>query len=187
MLEITQNIPAFAGMRYNELAKVERQFPDVGSEDLYYGGTAYKNTGGMGVQAPSAADEGTVPAVGAVQLPDAVSAASDDLVVVPTTRLYNRERVFETSAEPEARDLMRERIPQPYVDINAADAQRMNIQNGDLVQVTVGGSGVRARARVNGAAPEGTVLLPRNLAETAAPLTIGVGQISKISELVVEG
>src|SRR5690606_21486928 len=28
MLEITQSIPAFAGMRYNELARVEPQFPE---------------------------------------------------------------------------------------------------------------------------------------------------------------
>ncbi len=44
--------------RYPELAKVERQFPDVGGTNLYYGGTAYQNKGGLGVQIPTAADKG---------------------------------------------------------------------------------------------------------------------------------
>jgi NADH-quinone oxidoreductase subunit G len=183
MLEITQSIPAFAGMRYNELARVERQFPDVGSTDMYYGGTAYKNTGGMGVQAPSGADEGAVPAASAVQLPQAPAAKKGNLVVVPTTRLYNHERSF----EPSIKEVLQRRVAAPFVQISAADARKMNIQDGDLVQVTVGGAVARARAHVNGAAPEGTVLLPRHLTETATPLTIAVGQVSKISELVVEG
>lgn len=183
MLEISQSVPAFSGMRYNELAKVERQFPDVGSKDLYYGGTAYKNSGGLGVQTETAADAGQAPAVGVVQLPAAPAVGKDGVVVVPTTRLYNHERTF----EPSVKEILQLRTAAPYVEINAADAQKLNIQDGDLVQVTVGSTAVRARAHVNGAAPEGTVLLPRHLAETAAPLTIGAGQVSKVREMVVEG
>ncbi|MFN8563679.1 MAG: hypothetical protein U0703_19155 [Anaerolineae bacterium] len=59
MLEISQNVVAFAETRYAELAKVPPQFPDVGGQDLYYGGTAYKNTGGIGVQIATEADGGT--------------------------------------------------------------------------------------------------------------------------------
>jgi len=36
-----------AQMGYSNLAKVEAQFPDVGGGDLYYGGTAYENKGGL--------------------------------------------------------------------------------------------------------------------------------------------
>jgi NADH-quinone oxidoreductase subunit G len=183
MLEITQLVPAFAGMRYNELAKVERQFPDVGGEDLYYGGTAYSNTGGLGVQAPTAADAGETVKAGKVSFPEAPAAKRGGVLVVPTVRLYNHERVFEPSAEA----VMRQRVAESYVDINAADAKKMKITNGDMVQVKVGSAEVRARARVNGKAPEGTVLLPRHLAETPAPLTIAAGQVSKVSEMVVEG
>jgi NADH-quinone oxidoreductase subunit G len=183
MLEITQLVPAFAGMRYNELAKVERQFPDVGGEDLYYGGTAYSNTGGLGVQAPTAADAGDKVKVGKVKLPEAPAAKRGSILVVPTVRLYNHERVFEPSSEA----LMRPRVAESYVDINAADAKKLKVKDGDMVQVTAGNTEVRVRARVNGAAPEGAVLLPRHLAETASPLTITAGQVSKVSELVVEG
>ena len=183
MLEITQSVPAFSGMRYNELAKVERQFPDVGSDDLYYGGTAYKNTGGLGVQAATAADNGEAVAADAVTLPQVVKADADSLVVVPTTRLYNRERVF----QPSEIEVMSERVPQPYVVLNAADAEQIAVQDGDLVEVQVGGAVVRARARVDGGAPQGSVVLPRHLTETAAPLAIAAGQVSKVPEMVIEG
>jgi NADH-quinone oxidoreductase subunit G len=176
MLEITQNVPAFAGMRYNELAKVERQFPDVGGEDLYYGGTAYQNTGGLGVQAPTAADAGEKVKVGKVTLPETPTVKRGGTLVVPTVRLYNRERVFEPSIEA----LMRPRVAEAYVEISAADAKKKKINHGDLVQVKIGDVEIKVRARVNGAAPEGTVLLPRHLADTPTPLTITVGQVSKL-------
>lgn len=183
MLEITQLVPAFAGMRYNELAKVERQFPDVGGDDLYYGGTAYKNTGGLGVQAPTAADAGEKVTVSKPKAADVPAAKKGGILVVPITRLYNHERVFEPSIE----EVMRQRVAEPYVQINAADAKKLKVNDGDMVQVKVGDVEVRVRAHVNGTAPEGVVLLPRHLADSATPMTIEAGQVSKVSELVVEG
>jgi NADH-quinone oxidoreductase subunit G len=91
MLEITQNVPEFDGMRYKELAKVERQFPDVGGQDLYYGGTAYQNKGGLGLQIATAADNGEKFKAGKVEAPAATKTAKGQLLIVPTTRLYNRQ------------------------------------------------------------------------------------------------
>lgn len=172
MNDIVANVPAFAGMRYNELGKTPKQFPDVGGADQYYGGTSYKNTGGIGVQAATTADTGEVMTAGAVTLPQAVTG---DIVVVPTTRLYNRERTF----LPSVAELMGPRTDSAFVEVNAADAAVLHIADGELVTVTVDGSAVTARAHVNGAAPQGTVLVPRHLSETAAPLTVAVGTIRK--------
>ena len=58
MNEIARNVNHYAGITYQALAKVEKQFPDVGGMDLYYGGNAFENTTGLGVQYPSAADRG---------------------------------------------------------------------------------------------------------------------------------
>lgn len=176
MLEITQQVPVFAGMRYNEISKVERQFPEVGGSDLYYGGTSYKNTGGLGVQAATSADDGEAANTGEIALPQPAQNGQGGLTVVPTTRLYNRERVF----EPSEQALMRPRIAAPYVEINAADAAKMAINNGDMVQVRVNEIAVQVRAHVNGAAPEGSVLLPRHLSEQPVPLTIAAGDVSKV-------
>lgn len=179
MLEATQNIPAFAGTRYTELSKVTPQFPEVGGTDMYYGGTSYKNTGGVGVQIASAADEGTALASGGEALTSgetqSPAVAEGSLLIVPTASLYDRARTF----QPSEQALMGARTPMPYVEINAADAAKMDIQDGDMVRVQAGASSLMVRAHVNGMAPVGAVLLPRHLSEHAVPLVATAGTVSK--------
>jgi NADH-quinone oxidoreductase subunit G len=175
MKEITQNVPAFAGASYAEISKVERQFPDVGGTNLYYGGTAYQNKGGLGVQIPSAADQGETVTTNTASESGALKASKGKLLIVPTTRLYNRERTFLPS------ELMHPRVPDPYVEINSADAKKLGINNGDVVQVSAeNGISVQVRAHVNGGAPQGAVILPRHLSETVTPLTITSGEVTKV-------
>ncbi|MEP6988167.1 MAG: molybdopterin dinucleotide binding domain-containing protein, partial [Chloroflexota bacterium] len=96
------------------------------------------------------------------------------VVVVPVTRLYNRERMFRPS------ELMHPRVPDSFVEINSADAKTMGINNGDTVSITIGETlPVVARAHVNGGAPKGTVVLPRHLGDNPAPLSITVGSVTK--------
>jgi NADH-quinone oxidoreductase subunit G len=173
MQEIVNAFTAFTGTTYPEISKVEPQFPDVGGENLYYGGTAYQNKGGLGVQIESAADKGEALNISSTTA-EAVKAAKGKLLVVPTTKLYNRERAFLPS------QLMHPRIPEPFVEINSADAKKLGVQNGDMVQVSVEGVTVTARAHVNGGAPQGAVVLPRHLSETVTPQTIAAGEVTKL-------
>ncbi len=174
MLDITRNVSEFEGMRYRELSKVEeRQFPDIGGQDLYYGGTAYANKGGLGIQIPAQADDGKVKA-GKVELPDAPKTAKGELVIVPVTRLYNRSSTFKPST------LVHPRVLMPYVELNEADADKMGVAQGDVVEVVAGRSSLRVKAYVNGGVPEGFAVLPRHLTDDAAPLTLTVGQINKV-------
>ncbi|MEZ4668855.1 MAG: NADH-quinone oxidoreductase subunit NuoG [Anaerolineae bacterium] len=174
MADIVKNVPAFAGCTYSELAKVERQYPVVGGSDLYYGGTAYQNKGGIGVQIPSAADNGekvepSARGGGMAELP------KGQFMVVPVTRLYNRERVFRSA------ELVHPRVPDPFVEINSADAKTLGISNGDMVTISLGGEAkaLTARAHVNGGAPKGTVVVPRHLSDIPAPLSITAGEVVK--------
>ena len=48
----------FARLSYARLAEVQEQWPIVGRGDLYYGGTTYENTQGLGVQLLNAAQRG---------------------------------------------------------------------------------------------------------------------------------
>ncbi len=174
MLEISKSVAAFAGCTYTELGKVERQFPDVGGENLYYGGTAYQNKGGIGVQIPSAADRGEAVQPQAYGGGGAEIETDGKLLVVPVTRLYNRERAFRSA------ELVHPRVPDAFVEINSADAQQMGIQNGDTVHIRIADAQpIAARAHVNGGAPKGTVVLPRHLSEQPAPLTITAGEVVK--------
>ncbi|MCB9450724.1 MAG: NADH-quinone oxidoreductase subunit NuoG [Anaerolineaceae bacterium] len=173
MNDIAKNVPAFAGMSYKALAHVEPQFPEVGGDNVYYGGTAYRNKGGLGVQIPAAADNGGAVEAGKADAPKALKVSGGQLLVVPAARLYNRERVFRSS------ELVHPRVPDAYVEINAADAQKLGIENGDMVNVNADGTALKVRAHVNGAAPQGAVILPRHLSNTPVPLAITVGEISK--------
>ena len=175
MNELSENVADFASARFPDLAKVERQFPDVGGENLYYGGTAYQNRGGLGVQIPTTADKGESVALGDSAKAAAPKAAKGALLVVPTTQLYNRERAFTSS------ELMHVRIPAPYVEINSADAKNLNIGNGDMVQVTIdNGPTIQVMAHVNGGAPKGSIVLPRHLTEEVVPMTISTGSVAKV-------
>jgi NADH-quinone oxidoreductase subunit G len=53
MDEIAAGVPAYAGLNYAALAQTREEWPPVGSNDLYFGGTAYDNRGGVGAQARS--------------------------------------------------------------------------------------------------------------------------------------
>lgn len=180
MLEISQKVGAFTGMRYKDLAKVERQFPDVGGDDLYYGGTAYSNQGGLGIQIASIADSESVK-VGDVKLPTEIKAAKDEVVVIPTTRLYNRQVNFRPSL------LVEPRILAPYVVINHEDAKKKKIAQGDVVEVTVGNVSVRVRASISEEIAKGSVALPRHMTPTVTPMLITTGSINKVAEAVASG
>ena len=53
MEEIAAQVMAYAGLTYTALAVTKEEWPPVGSNDLYFGGTAYDNRGGVGAQAKS--------------------------------------------------------------------------------------------------------------------------------------
>jgi anaerobic selenocysteine-containing dehydrogenase len=71
---------------------------------------------------------------------------------------------------------MHPRLPLPYVELNAEDAARLGVQNGD--EVVISGEGLEARvtARVDGRAPAGVALLPESLG-VAVP-TAGTARVS---------
>ena len=157
MQEIAKVIPAYGGVTYQELAKVEKQWPDVGGSDLYYGGTSYENRQGLGVQLKSGAERGETLATDRIEPPPA--SEGEGLMVVPITRLYDRSETFVRS------EIMQPRVPGPFVELNAADAIRLGIGHGDRVSVALPGGEATLVARIaqDGAAPEGVALMPRNL------------------------
>jgi NADH-quinone oxidoreductase subunit G len=54
MNDIAAKVPAYAGLDYTKLAETKEEWPPVGtSSDLYFGGTAYDNRGGVGAQTKS--------------------------------------------------------------------------------------------------------------------------------------
>ncbi|MCS7060432.1 MAG: molybdopterin-dependent oxidoreductase, partial [Anaerolineae bacterium] len=55
--ELTRSVPGYAGLSYSALSQTVEQWPPMGRADLYYGGTVYDNTGGLGIRYPSAVEQ----------------------------------------------------------------------------------------------------------------------------------
>lgn len=180
MAEITKQVPAYVLMSYKNLAHVERQFPDVGGRDQYYGGTAYQNKGGLGVQWSVEAENADA------QLTEtkvkAEKAKHKGLLVVPTTLLFDQGTLFRHS------ELMHHRIPQPHVLISEEDAAKEGIMAGMLLKVTILGVVHEVQAVVSNQVPAGAILFPRRLSELAGPLApTPVESIEKVPQAVIEG
>ncbi len=175
MQDITQNVPRYATMSYANLAWTEAQFPDVGGANLYYGGTAYENKGGLGVQWPVEAEQGKVSAVEASPVPKARKLKKDELLIVPIAALYDRRPAFRASEQ-----LMHEHIPQPYVVLNTEDANKLGIAQGDIVTVAYGAQGAEVSAWLDPTAPVGVALLPRSLSPRPTPAVPVAGTVRKV-------
>lgn len=174
MRDITQHVLRYADMTYPNLAKVTVQYPLIGGEDVYYGGTAYANHGGLGVQWPANAEKEKYDLH--VRPVDTTAPEIDGLMVVPVRLLYNREVLFAPSV------VMHQRIPAPYAEMNSEDAQQLAITDGERIIVSSGDLSVQVVARISDTAPAGTVLLPRRLSESPTPLVPAACVVQKVEE-----
>jgi NADH-quinone oxidoreductase subunit G len=175
MREISRFWDGPVEITYAALAKVERQFPDIDSADMYYGGTVHVNTGGLGIQLPCRAESEKLRAgkVASAELP---TPGKDEVLLVPATRLYDRSLAFRPTL------LVRPRVMAPYAQISAADAKRLRVADGDVIALTYVGGEVRVRAVIDGDLTAGVVVVPRYLTDTPVPLEPSTGQIRKVAE-----
>ncbi len=178
MQDITKTVPLYAAMTYPALAKVEKQFPDVGGSDLYYGGTAYDNDGGLGIQYASAAESGAV-TTGKAEAHKLPARKKGEMLVVPVRELYDRQPEFAASTA-----LMHSHIAEPFAILNTADADKIGVVNGDRITVNFGAGTVDVLARVDAAAPAGAVLLARHLSNHPTPAIPIAGTVQKVVEAV---
>ncbi len=156
MDQIARQVPAYAGVSYTKLAEIKDQWPIVGRGDLFYGGTSYENSQGLGFQLASAVEKGETFSLAWIQPPD-VQAPPDGLLAVPFTRLYDRGQTLLPS------NLLHQRIPDPFVVLSKADAGPLGAGEGAMLQVSLNGSAVMAAARLDEDLPAGVVLVPRSM------------------------
>ncbi|MBN2146470.1 MAG: NADH-quinone oxidoreductase subunit NuoG [Anaerolineales bacterium] len=158
MKKIAAATPDYAEVSYRLLAQVEEQWPIIGRSDVYYGGTSYENTQGLGVQLAPAAQRGKP--LAAAPLPAVAKHAplpEGSLLAVPVTLLYDRGVTVLTA------ELLGQRIPQPYLAVHPGDAQHLGLKPGSQVTFSLGGRPVQADLRLDENIPQGVALLPRSL------------------------
>ena len=150
---ITDRVNAFKGLSYRLLAQVSEQWPIIGRSDVYYGGTAYGNTQGLGVQLAAGAENGQTPSLAWPQ-DVSLEVPAEGLLAVPVTRLYDRGATVLSS------DLLHPRITEAYVVVKKGWD---GIEEGATVKLLLSGQEVSAVLHFDENVPEGVVLVPRSL------------------------
>jgi NADH-quinone oxidoreductase subunit G len=167
--DVAKAVPQYSGIDYRTLAQVEPQWPKVGGDDLYYGGTSYENRAGLGQQWKAAAESGEV---AAFEVKETAVSTPQTLQLVRTAALYTPGTLICHSK------VLALRMAQPTLYLNEADAE--GVITGDSVAVTVNGKKITAVADVNDAAPAGLALL------RGVPYMAGTAVVESLTKLEEE-
>lgn len=158
MERIAEAVPGYADVTYHKQAEVVEQWPIIARADLYYGGTSYENSQGLGMQLPSASERGEQASLGWVQPAELKALEKGRLLAVPVTRLYDRGNTVWPSK------VLHPRIPFPYVGLNPSTAEALGIQAGNLVKLNIEeGSSVDVMANLDETLPENVATIPRSM------------------------
>jgi NADH-quinone oxidoreductase subunit G len=159
---LVASVSAFSGLSYLKLSEVTGQSPIVGRSDLYYGGTTFENTQGLGVHmALSVLTSARSPEGRGESLrPD-----EDQWLAVPVTRLYDRGITVVTSS------LLQPHIGAASFILHPQAAKSLGIQSGDLLKV----NGLEAQAVLDETVPAGVMLVPRSMGTPiAGPMVVKI-------------
>lgn len=164
--DLVKAVRQYKGMDYRTLAQIVKQWPDVGGDDLYYGGNAYENRSGLGQQWEPA-DAKALP----FDVTLAESEENDALKLVRVAALYTPGTLINKS------DVLQPRLAPPALLLNPVDADALALADGTPVRVDMNGQQFEVIARV-AYVPEGVGLL------RGIPFVAGtaVAQITKIQQ-----
>jgi len=155
----------YADLDYQKLAEVSQQWPIIGRDDLYYGGTGYANLQGLGVQLETAAGRGEPVSLEIFELP--AETPAEGLVAYPVTRLYDQGNAMRYAA------VMFPRMDDPFVVVSGADAASLGL-NGSA-KIELNGFSADVDVKIDESLPQGVVLVPRSFGlPISAPAPIAV-------------
>jgi NADH-quinone oxidoreductase subunit G len=154
---LANSIDAFADLSYARLAEVHGQWPIVGRGDLYYGGTTYENTQGLGIQLVPAAQVGGTVRIPRVRKEAVLRPKEKELLAVPVNKLYDLG-ITVTSAE-----LLGGRIGEAAVSLHSSAAKKLGVEVGQRVKISFDGINGEAVVKIDDTISAGVVLVPRSM------------------------
>ncbi|MGB7094433.1 MAG: NADH-quinone oxidoreductase subunit NuoG [Anaerolineales bacterium] len=157
MEQIADQIPDYAAVSYEKISAVEDQWPIIGRSDVYFGGTTYENSQGLGQQLQPAAQKGEPVSLGAVNPEDPAAEVEGEYLAVPISILYDRGQTVLPAA------LLHQRIPEPYVVIHPETTAALGITDGAQIRLEIEGYEVEVTAYLDETIPGGVVLVPRSM------------------------
>jgi predicted molibdopterin-dependent oxidoreductase YjgC len=173
---LSHSVDSFAELNYARLAETHQQWPEVGRSDLYYGGTTYDNTKGLGIQLiPSSQTEGTVK-IPKVRKEAVLRPKDKELLAIPVNKLYDMGTTMAQSA-----GLLEIRIGEATVVLESGTAKKLGLEAGQKVNLSFDGGGGEALLKIDDSLAEGVVLVPRSMG-----LAIHEPVVAKISPVGVK-
>lgn len=151
--EIAATVAGYEGVSYQGLAQTQEQWPPVGGDDLYFGGTSYPNLQGLGVQLPLVKNGTKAQAGKAGEL----DMAADGLWLIPVTRLLDHG----TTVTPSK--VLAPRLQTRHIEVNPEDAKRLGLQDGAEAEVLIFDQAERLPVALRADVPVGTALVPRSV------------------------
>ena len=151
------SVKSFEGLTYARVSEVKLQLPIVGRGDMYYGGTTYENTMGLGAHL-AAAGRGESVRIPKVEREAAPRPKEHELLAVPVNKLYDRGTTVMMSA-----NLLRERIGSPTISLHPDAAKNLGVEAGELVNVSFNGVSGEARVKFDNTISVGVMLVPREM------------------------
>jgi NADH-quinone oxidoreductase subunit G len=154
---LANSLDAFTDLSYEKLAEVHGQYPIVGRGDLYYGGTTYGNTQGLGVQLVPIAQAGGAVHISKVRKEAALRPKENELLAVPVNKLYDRG-VTVNSAQ-----LLNERVGEASVTLHPSTAKNLGLEAGASVKISFAGVKAEATLKLDDTISTGVALVPRSM------------------------
>lgn len=153
---LCESAESFRGLNYARLAEVTEQWPIVGRNDLYYGGTTYENKQGLGAHLSSAAGRGQAVKLPAVKNAKSLRPKEDELLAVPVTKLYDMGLMVVGS------ELLANHIGEAAVTLHPSTAEKLGVEAGDAVKLDWNGGQAEVRVRIDESISAGVALVPRS-------------------------
>jgi NADH-quinone oxidoreductase subunit G len=155
---LAASVKSFEGLTYAKVSEVRPQWPIVGRGDMYYGGTTYENTMGLGAHLTNAATRGETVEVSRPHREPAPRPKENELLAVPVNKLYDRGTTVMQSA-----DLLRDRIGHPTIALHPDAAKNLGVEAGQLVTLSFDGVSGEARVKLDDTISVGVALVPREM------------------------
>ncbi len=155
--KLAASVKNFEGLSYAKLAEVSEQWPIVGRGDLYYGGTTYENTQGLGAGLVSAAERGEAVSIPEVREEAGLRPQEDELLAVPVTKLYDRG----TTVTPAV--LLTNHIGDATIALHPEAARKLGLEAGKQVTVSFDGVSGQALLKIDETISAGVALVPRSM------------------------
>lgn len=155
--EIAERVPGYTGVTYEALAATGKAggWGRQVNEAVFYDGTSYENTEGIGIALPSLISSGRF-SLSLSPRPAPVVKDERPLTLLAQTLAYGGDPLLRGS-------LLERQLAQPAIVISQSDAEKLNIQNGDRVRLVSAVGELNAAARVESGLPPGVVMVPPGL------------------------